>query len=191
MILTNLAALVILGLFFALEGRTRKGETAASLVRGAQDRNSTVWIGVGLMVGVVLLLLTLVLNYLGLAVVPFAGIVGWLGLGIEVCGIGLRLWANRVLGQFYTRTLRVQSEQTIVQAGPYAAVRHPGYLGMLLAWLGAAVATGNWVGIAIPIVMVGVYLYRIGSEESMMVAQMGDAYAQYQKRTSRLIPFVY
>src|SRR5215472_13542435 len=49
--------------------------------------------------------------------------------GIAVGGIGLRWWSMIVLGRFYTRTLLMTANHTVVRSGPYRVVRHPGYLG--------------------------------------------------------------
>jgi protein-S-isoprenylcysteine O-methyltransferase Ste14 len=43
----------------------------------------------------------------------------------------------RTLGRAYSRTLRTERER-VVEAGPYRHVRHPGYLGSNLIWLGFA-----------------------------------------------------
>ncbi len=83
-----------------------------------------------------------------------------------VAGIALRIWANRVLGAYYTRTLRIQSGQSVVRAGPYRLIRHPGYTGALLMWFGAILATRNWITlVVVGVSVVGVYLYRITTEE--------------------------
>ena len=83
-----------------------------------------------------------VLNSFGVGRID-AGSVGWIGLVIAILGIALRFWANRTLGQFYTRTLRVTEDQPIIDQGPYRVIRHPGYLGVLLMWVGASLATGG------------------------------------------------
>ncbi len=64
-------------------------------------------------------------------------IVSWLGLVIMLLGLGLRVWSMRVLGAYYSRTLRVTDTQVIVTQGPYRIVRHPGYLGTILLWVGS------------------------------------------------------
>jgi len=51
-----------------------------------------------------------------------------------------------VLGRFFTRTLRVTGEQRVVSDGPYRVVRHPGYLGDILMWTGAALTTLTVLG---------------------------------------------
>jgi protein-S-isoprenylcysteine O-methyltransferase Ste14 len=109
-----------------------------------------------------------------------------------VGGLVLRVWAVRVLGAFYTRTLRTNAGQRIVAEGPYRLVRHPGYLGVLLLWLGAGLSTANWIAAATNMgFMVRAYRGRIQTEEAMLAATFGDDYARYAGRTWRLIPFVY
>ena len=61
-----------------------------------------------------------------------------------VCGLALRLWSQAVLGRYYTTTLRHGEDQPILASGPYRLLRHPGYAGLLLAWVGAGLATANW-----------------------------------------------
>jgi protein-S-isoprenylcysteine O-methyltransferase Ste14 len=104
----------------------------------------------------------------------------------------MRAWANKTLGVFYTRTLRVSAEQHIVETGPYRVVRHPGYTGSMLFWLGAGLATMNWLitGI-IAIVTASGYVYRIQSEEAMLEQTFGEDYQAYQRRTWRLFPPIY
>src|SRR5581483_5800121 len=112
-----------------------------------EDRGSTIFVGAAHGVSFVLLLIALLLDSFGFAVLPMANVLGWIGLAIELGGIALRLWSNSVLGQYYTRTLRVSETQTVVRNGPYAKIRHPGYLGAITMWLGAGLATTNWVAL--------------------------------------------
>jgi len=60
-------------------------------------------------------------------------------------GPGLRVWAARALGRYYTRTLRATADQPVVRAAPYRLVWHPGYAANLLLWVGFGLATGNVV----------------------------------------------
>jgi protein-S-isoprenylcysteine O-methyltransferase Ste14 len=71
-------------------------------------------------------------------------------------------------------------------------VRHPGYLGVLLLWLGAGLASANvLVAGLIAISMGRAYRRRIGSEEAMLTDTFGEDYVAYTHRTRRLIPWVY
>jgi protein-S-isoprenylcysteine O-methyltransferase Ste14 len=193
-ITTTVAALLILGYFLVVEPRTRKGAAARSLESGAFDRGSTLAIGAAFGFSIMLLLLTLALNAFQLGPLPlrFGAWLGWVGVGLMLAGLALRLLAARTLGAFYTRTLVAAPGQPVVQRGPYRVVRHPGYLGDLILWIGAALATQNLVAIAgIPVVMIAVYAYRIRREEAMLNATLGDSYAAYVARTWGLIPWVY
>jgi protein-S-isoprenylcysteine O-methyltransferase Ste14 len=70
--------------------------------------------------------------------------VGWVGVALMVGGLALRWWASAVLGGFYTSTLRLAKGQQIINEGPYRLVRHPGYAGVLVPWVGAGLASQNW-----------------------------------------------
>lgn len=191
MITTLLAYVLVFG-FFVVEGRTRKGAAAASLETGQFDRKSTASLGGAYAIVSLALLAAPLLNYFGIGVLSNAAWLGWIGILIATGGIGLRLWANQVLGQFYTRTLQVSETQSIVEAGPYRLIRHPGYAGMLLMWLGAGLAVTNWPCLLLAIGVMGTaYAYRIRSEEAMLAAVYGAQYQAYQGRTRKLIPFIF
>jgi protein-S-isoprenylcysteine O-methyltransferase Ste14 len=185
---TFLSYIVIAG-FFLFERQLRKGQEAKSLKSGEFDQRSTMFIGIAYLICAVALLLAWLLNWMKIAVL--SAWIGWLGIVIALAGLGFRAWAMRVLGAFYTRTLKMAENQSIVREGPYRLIRHPGYLGSILMWVGAATATANWIVILIVLVaMFGAYHYRIQNEEKMLTTTNPE-YAEYQKHTWRLIPFVY
>jgi protein-S-isoprenylcysteine O-methyltransferase Ste14 len=191
-ILTTSLAYVLLGVFFTLERHLRQGQMAQSLETGEFDRKSTRVIGGSLLISLLGVLLAPVLNLLrrGRATLPPA--IGWAGVGFMVGGIGLRAWANTTLGAFYTRTLRVTADQQLIEHGPYRLLRHPGYSGSLLLWIGAGVATGNRLITAmITLVTGGAYVYRVQSEEAMLAQTFGAAYQSYRQRTWKIIPLIY
>jgi protein-S-isoprenylcysteine O-methyltransferase Ste14 len=185
-------AYLLLGMFFILERRLRQGRAARSLETSDSDRNSTRLIGGALLISLLAMLLAPVLNRLQGRRIAIPAPLGWIGLGLMLSGIGLRAWANQTLGVFYTRTLRVTEKQHIVETGPYRIVRHPGYMGSMLLWMGAGLATMNWLitGI-IGIITASAYVYRIRSEEIMLEQSFGADYQAYQRRTWKLVPPVY
>ncbi len=187
MITTILGYLIIVQFFYL--DRSRRGAEAKSFDAGRFDRRSTKYIGIAYLVSMLLLLASWIFNWLDVGTLP--AWVGWLGVVAALFGLLFRWWANRVLGQFYTRTLKVVENQTIVRAGPYRVIRHPGYLGSILMWSGAAAATANWIVLLIVLaVMLAVYIYRIQNEEEMLLAANAE-YTEYRKRTWRLIPLIY
>ncbi len=107
-------------------------------------------------------------------------------------GIALRLWAIRVLGQFFRGVVHIQEGHRVVTDGPYRVLRHPAYTGALVAVLGLALASGNLVGLValFGCTLVGV-LYRIRVEERVLTSALGEAYTGYAAGTSRLLPGVW
>jgi protein-S-isoprenylcysteine O-methyltransferase Ste14 len=115
----------------------------------------------------------------------------YLGIVLIVVGIIVRQWAIFTLGRFFTLTVGIQKNQKVVDYGPYRFIRHPSYLGLLIALLGIGVALQSWEGVLAIMVISGLAIgYRIYIEEKVMVLELGDEYVQYMKRTKRLIPYV-
>jgi protein-S-isoprenylcysteine O-methyltransferase Ste14 len=116
----------------------------------------------------------------------------WLGAILVVGGTLFRQWAIRTLGQYFTRSVRVSSDQAVVQDGPYRWVRHPSYTGGMLAAAGVGFALGNAVSLAclLAAILPG-FGYRIHVEEKALVETLGEPYRAYRARTKRLIPFVW
>jgi protein-S-isoprenylcysteine O-methyltransferase Ste14 len=190
--LTTLLGYILIGFFLATEGRSRKGQQAQSLDRGRFDRKSTAFVGVAWLLTGLGLLLAPLLNYFRIGSMISGSEAGWVGLIIAAGGISVRWWANRTLGEYYTRTLLVTATQSIVQKGPYRMIRHPGYLGSILMWVGAGLATTNWIVLILAVVVLfTAYYYRIQAEEEMLTVAISQEYSQYKARTWKLIPFVF
>lgn len=107
-----------------------------------------------------------------------------LGDVLLVLGFAYSVWAVRCLD----RSLSIVPQaRTLVQHGPYATVRHPLYLGELVAMLGLAVTLGG----PLPLVLWGalalLQAYRAVHEERLLAAHLPD-YAAYQTRTARIVP---
>jgi protein-S-isoprenylcysteine O-methyltransferase Ste14 len=71
-------------------------------------------------------------------------------------------------------------------------VRHPLYAGALVTMAGVGLAFGNWLSLAVCIVLPLVaYLRRIAVEERALEAALGDAYRRYARGRARLVPYVW
>jgi protein-S-isoprenylcysteine O-methyltransferase len=122
-----------------------------------------------------------------IALAPMA--IRWAGCILLVGGLFLRAWSMAILGTRYSRGLQVMKRQELVTAGPYRLIRHPGYSGSLLVWIGYTLGAGSWAAAILnSFVLGGAYLYRIAAEERMLRAEFGAPYQMYQHRTWRLIP---
>ena len=91
-----------------------------------------------------------------------------------------------------TSTLVTSGDQSVVRHGPYRLVRHPGYLGSMLAWTGAAASSGNLLSLLAVLALLAIaYAHRIRTEERMLIDALGEPYAEYRRRSWRLLPFVF
>jgi protein-S-isoprenylcysteine O-methyltransferase Ste14 len=115
-----------------------------------------------------------------------------LGIAVWLAGIALRLYSIRILGRFFTFNIAISSTQRVIEQGPYRWLRHPSYLGGLLALLGFGMTLTNWLAMLLPVCcMTAGYIYRIRIEEQALVHGLGPAYSEYMRRTWRLIPYVF
>lgn len=126
-----------------------------------------------------------------------AGLRGWADLGplplvVIVAGLALRLWAIAVLGGSFRTTVEVDAGQAVVSRGPYRRIRHPSYTGILVICAGIGLGLGNWISLALLLVVPATALARrIAVEETELVRVMGPAYEAYRARTKRLIPYLW
>jgi len=97
-----------------------------------------------------------------------------------------------VLGEFFTPVISIQKNQKLIQEGPYKYIRHPSYTGLFLEIVGVGLFLSNWLAIIIILILLFPSLiYRILIEEKVLVKEFGNEYTSYQKRTKKLIPFIY
>lgn len=172
--------------FFALEMATGRRGAASSLRTSSEDRGSTRRIGISYAVAAEAPLLLRVVHVPDLPDAAAA-----IGLALEACGLALRAWSMRTLGASYTRTLRTAAEQQVVDTGPYRLVRHPGYAGSLLIWVGFALTSRSPLAPALVSAVLGdAYRRRIQAEEQLLERNLPE-YGAYRQRTRRLIPFLW
>ncbi len=114
--------------------------------------------------------------------------------GVVVMGIGIvvRSMAIAQLGRFHTPNVAVVQEHQLMESGLYKHVRHPSYLGALIAFFGFSLALGNWLSVVVVMVITpAIYLFRIREEEAALASAFGENYRAYCGRTKRLIPGLY
>jgi protein-S-isoprenylcysteine O-methyltransferase Ste14 len=115
-----------------------------------------------------------------------------IGLGLIVAGMLFRFTAIYTLGRYFTVDVAIRTDHKIVKAGVYRYLRHPSYLGMLISFLGNALAFNSWITVLIGFLPVlGAVLYRMKIEEELLISNFGQEYIDYKKGTWRLIPFIY
>jgi len=119
---------------------------------------------------------------------PAPEVIGWLGVALSALGLWIRVSAMRQLGARFSPLLAVQREHALETTGWYAVVRHPGYLGALLASWGAAIAFGSALAFPLVLVMTFFQLDRVRREETLLAGAFGEAWRDYAQRTGALLP---
>jgi protein-S-isoprenylcysteine O-methyltransferase Ste14 len=136
-----------------------------------------------------------VMHGLGLLVLDSASD-AWAVTGITMYAAALGLFlsaleaARRVP---MTRTFVYNPKcDTILDKGPYRVIRHPIYLSYSLGWLAAPAATHSIFLALTAVFMIACYVISAREEEKLLANGARAAeYAQFRKRTWRMIPFVY
>jgi protein-S-isoprenylcysteine O-methyltransferase Ste14 len=117
----------------------------------------------------------------------------WLGLAAVAASYVLCLWAMRV-NRFFSSVVRIQSDrgQVLITAGPYAVVRHPGYIAGIVLTSASGLALDSWLAAALLIACsLPFLLYRTVTEDRVLQAQL-PGYRDYAERVPwRLLPGIW
>jgi protein-S-isoprenylcysteine O-methyltransferase len=189
---------LVLGLvYFASEvlltvtrrSRTKTGEK--------QDRSTLgmIWVVIAISIAAGVFVAssrTLRAGVVGLFDFPESNWIPAAAIGLFVAGLMLRWWAIVTLGRFFTVDVVMEKDHELVQRGPFRWVRHPSYTGVLVAFVGWAMTLGNWIAMAVVLVPIFVaFVRRMNVEEEALRGALGKPYADYMKRTKRLVPGLY
>lgn len=99
-------------------------------------------------------------------------------------GMIITLWSLTTLG----RNLSILPEaRGLVREGPYRFVRHPLYLGEMVAMLGVLLPVITTRNVAIFAAFCALQLWRTRYEEEVLAATFAE-YDEYRRRTARLLP---
>jgi protein-S-isoprenylcysteine O-methyltransferase Ste14 len=114
----------------------------------------------------------------------------WIGVATVALGLGFSVWARRFLGRNWSGTVTLKENHELIRTGPYRLVRHPIYTGLLLGFIGSAIALCQWRGVIAVLLVLFVFLRRIRVEERWMIEIFGERYRAYRIETKALIPFI-
>lgn len=114
------------------------------------------------------------------------------GLVLMIGGLGLRIYAIRVLDRYFTAQVVIQEDHKLITHGPYKVLRHPSYTGAYLCYLGSALWLGVWPGVLAAALLMGyAYYKRVTVEEQALQERFGNAYDAYRGNTWRMIPYAW
>ena len=116
----------------------------------------------------------------------------WLGCALMAAGLLLRAWSVNVLAEHFTVDVAIRPGHELIRSGPYRLLRHPSYTGLLLTFLGFALALGSaWSLLLIAVVVTSALVWRIRVEEAVLRSAFPEAYPAYARETKRLVPFLW
>ena len=92
---------------------------------------------------------------------------------------------------YASRIVEVEKGQKVVTTGPYAIVRHPMYLGMMILFTFSPLALGSYWAMLAAVPLIPLLVARIGGEEKELLANL-EGYKEYAMETKyRLLPGVW
>jgi protein-S-isoprenylcysteine O-methyltransferase Ste14 len=114
------------------------------------------------------------------------------GMALIATGLIIRIYSILTLKQYFIYSVAKVEDHKLIETGLYKFIRHPGYLGQLIIFLGISASLSNWLSILFMMIPTALgYLYRIKVEERFMLEQLGEDYLNYQERTKGIIPMIY
>ena len=112
------------------------------------------------------------------------------GVTLVALGLAFSVWARIALGGNWSGSVTLKQHHDIIRTGPYRFIRHPIYTGLVVAFLGSALARGEWRGLVAVAIVVAALWRKWRLEERWLEEFFGPAYADYRRATWALIPFL-
>lgn len=107
--------------------------------------------------------------------------------GVLVCATALRVWTLRSIGRAWNVRVVRPFPDAIATGGPYAWVRHPNYLAVILELASLPMLHGAWIScVALSAVNSFVLYHRIRVEEAQLMKV--EAWRAAMSNRPRLVP---
>lgn len=121
---------------------------------------------------------------------PVPAAVSLVGDALVALGLMINLVVLRE-NSFGASTIQTVEDQKVISTGPYALVRHPMYVGVLIMMAGVPLALDSWLGLAVLVIAVPALVARILDEEKTLKKDL-PGYGEYmQKVRYRLVPHLW
>lgn len=108
-------------------------------------------------------------------------------------GMAFVIWARLALGKNYFVSTGFGAQlfagHHLVTSGPFAIVRHPMYIGLIVASLGALLIYMTWTTVYFA-VFAPFTLIRARREEQALSAEFGEQWQDYCRRVPAFIPWI-
>ena len=114
----------------------------------------------------------------------------WAGVAAVCVGLGFAIWARLALGHNWSWFVAIRNEHEFISSGPYGITRHPIYSGLVLAFVGSALALGELRGL-LAVLLIAVSLWRkLRKEEAWLLTVFSDRYRDYMRRVKAIVPML-
>jgi protein-S-isoprenylcysteine O-methyltransferase Ste14 len=125
---------------------------------------------------------------LGWSALPF-----WVALVADVLVLLGYLFIVYVFktNSYASRVVEIQQDQKVIVSGPYAVVRHPMYMGMIVLYMASPVALGSLWGMIPAALLVPMLVLRIRNEEALLREELAGYEEYCRKQKFRLIPLLW
>jgi protein-S-isoprenylcysteine O-methyltransferase Ste14 len=172
-LLQQIAVAIFLGLFVVLFA-----------VRSPVSGSNATW-----MQGLVALAGTFILNVVGfLPVEPSTSTLNLLlSSGVVIAGTTFAVWSLAILGRCFGLFPEVRG---LVLRGPYRLVRHPVYLGEIIASAGILIARPHLLTLGLLAAFIAFQYWRTIFEERALASAFPSVYLAYRVRVPRLFPLL-
>ncbi|MHC2994050.1 MAG: isoprenylcysteine carboxylmethyltransferase family protein [Candidatus Atribacteria bacterium] len=92
---------------------------------------------------------------------------------------------------YASRIIEVEKGQKVISTGPYAIIRHPMYVAVLMMYVLSPLALGSYWAVLAVLPLPVLVIFRIKSEEKILIDKL-PGYREYtQKVKYRLIPYIW
>jgi protein-S-isoprenylcysteine O-methyltransferase Ste14 len=118
------------------------------------------------------------------------GFLLWCGYGIFILGTVIALIAAVNLGKNLTPLPRPKENAELIESGLYRLVRHPIYFGVIVLSIGWGVIQQSAL-VWLYVVVIAIFFDIKSRKEERWLVERFSAYADYQGRVRKLIPWVY
>jgi protein-S-isoprenylcysteine O-methyltransferase Ste14 len=118
---------------------------------------------------------------------PFRAGPAMVGLGLVVAGLVLHAAARRALGPLWSNVVAVRAHHRLIEHGPYAAVRHPIYVAVLLLATGTVLVHTSLATFCLLTGLVAGTTLKIRLEERALRQALPE-YDRYAAREPALVP---
>jgi len=106
-------------------------------------------------------------------------------------GMGFLVWARLVLGKNYFVSTgfgtQLFKDHQLITSGPFTIIRHPMYVGLILAAFGALLIYFTWTTVYFAL-FAPFTLIRSRREETALSAEFGEQWREYCRRVPAFIP---